>query len=290
MITKVLIFGIFAMSLDLIWGCAGLLSLGHAAYFGLGGYGVGILTLHYGIDNFWITAPVGILMAATTAAIFGIVVLRASGSYFLLITSAVGQLLFSVAWKWRWLSSGGAEGIAGIPRPDIGIPSFTWNSTTFYYFILIAFGVCFFILYRIVKSPFGLALQGIREHETRMRVLGYNTWFYKFIAFVIAGAFAGVAGVLFVYHNGIIVPEHLALSNSTLPVLMAVIGGVGTLYGPVIGAAVIIPLEFYAGIVTPERWPLILGSAFILAILYFPGGIGTYLTKVGKVLSSRWKS
>ncbi len=114
LMTKVLIFGIFAMSLDLIWGYAGLISLGHAAYFGLGGYGVGILMLHYGISNFWISAPVGILMAAIAAAIFGIVVLRVSGPYFLLITAAIGQLLFSLAWKWRWLSSGGAEGIAGI--------------------------------------------------------------------------------------------------------------------------------------------------------------------------------
>lgn len=288
LMTKILIFAIFAVSLDIIWGYTGLISLGHAAYFGLGGYTAGVLMMHYGIKSFWISAPLGILVAVLGAAVFGLIALRLYGIYFLLITVAIGQLLFSLAWKWRWLSSPGAEGIVGITRPSIGLP-FTWNFLSFYYFVFLVFVICFFLLYRLVKSPFGQTLRGIREDEPRMRVLGVNTWLHRYIAFIIAGAFAGIAGVLFAYHNGIIVPEHFAIGVSTLALLIVIIGGVGTLFGPVIGAAVIIPVEFYAGIITPERWPLILGGIFVISIMYFRDGIGAYLSRFWEAALSRWK-
>ena len=282
MMTKILIFAIFAMSLDLLMGYTGLISFGHAAYFGVGGYTVGVLMLHYDITSLWIGAPLGVLVAALTAAIFGFIAMRVTGFYFIFITFALGQLLFSIAYKWPWLWSVGVEGIVGIRRPDIGLPWFTWSSISFYYFVVLASIICFIILYRIVKSPFGYALQGIRESEPRMRVLGYNTWLYKYIAFIVAGAFAGIAGVLFAYHNGIVVPEHLGVITSTLVILMVILGGTGTLYGPVIGAAVIVPLEFYSGIITPERWPLILGGVFILSVMYARLGIGVYLSRLWK--------
>lgn len=285
---KILIFSIFAMSLDLLMGYTGLISLGHAAYFGMGGYTIGILMTRYGINSFWIGAPCGILMATLVAAVFGIIALRVSGIYFLLVTFALGQLLFSVAVKW-YSVSGGEFGLGGILRPALGIPWFSWNATSFYYFVFLAFAICFFLLYRLVKSPFGHALQGIREGEVRMRVLGYNVWLYKYVTFIVAGAFAGTAGVFFAYHNGIMVPSHLGVITSGLVMLMVILGGLGTLYGPIIGVAVIIIMEFYAGIFAPERWPLILGVTFVVAIMCARAGIGVYLSVFWKRASLIWK-
>ncbi len=280
MMTKVLIFTIFAMSLDVIYGYAGLWSLGHAAYFGVGGYTIGKLMAHYGINSFWIGAPLGIVMAGLVAAIFGLIALRVSGMYFLLITFALGQLLFSIARKWKWLITGGSEGIWGISYPDLGIPLFTWNVSNFYYFTFLAFAISFFLLHRIINSTFGHTLQGIREDEARMKCLGYNTWVYKYIAFIVAGLFAGVAGVLFAYYSRAVFPMDFSVFNSALVLIMVIIGGTGTLFGSIIGAGFIISLEYFASIITPERWPLILGSAFIASAMYARGGIGVHLRKL----------
>ena len=192
--TKVLIFAIFAMSLDIIMGYTGLLSLGHAAFFGVGGYTVAILISKLEITSFWLIAPVGIIMAAIFAAILGVIALRVSGLYFLLVTFALSMLLVSVASKWYAVTKG-TDGLAGLPMPVLGIPGFRWDATLFYYFVFVFFVVCFFLMFRIMQSPFGKALQGIRESEPRMRVLGYNVWFYKYVAFIVSGLFAGVAGV-----------------------------------------------------------------------------------------------
>jgi branched-chain amino acid transport system permease protein len=183
------------------------------------------------------------------------------------------------------------QGIAmGLSRPDLGIPGFTWNTISFYYFILVVFLICFFLVSRIMNSPFGHALRGIREGESRMRVLGYNTWLYKYIAFILTGAFAGVAGMLFVYYNNLIVPAQLAVGTSFLPMMMVIIGGSGTLLGPVIGAFVIVFVEYFASLFTPERWPLILGAIFVAAIMYARGGISIHLTRLWKRLSYRYGS
>ncbi len=288
--TKFLIFAIFATSFDLIYGHAGLLSLGHAAFFGAGGYAVGALMLHTGITSFWVGLPLGILVAGLIAALFGFISLRVSGMYFLLVTFALAQLLYSVAWNWLWLNSPGMQGIAGISLPDLGIPSFTWNTLSFYYFVLILFVICFYMVYRIMNSPFGYALRGIRESEIRMECLGYNIWLYKFIIFVVTGAFAGAAGVLFAYFNRLISPTYLSVGTSFLPMCMVIIGGSGTLTGPVIGAMVIVFVEYFSSLVTPERWPLILGGAFVVVIMYMRGGIVTYLSHLWKRIGYRYGS
>jgi branched-chain amino acid transport system permease protein len=285
--TKFLIFAIFATSFDLIYGHAGLLSLGHAAFFGAGGYAVGVLMLHTGITSFWVGLPLGIVVAAAIAALFGFISLRVSGMYFLLVTFALAQLLYSVAWNWLWLNSPGMQGIAGIPLPDLGIPSLTWNTIYFYYLVLIFFCFCFYLVYRIMNSPFGYALRGIRESEIRMQALGYNTWLYKFIIFVVTGAFAGLGGVLFAYFNRLISPVYLGVGTSFLPMCMVIIGGSGTRIGPVIGAMVIIFVEYFSSLVTPERWPLILGGAFVVAIMYARGGIVIYLSRLWKQIGYR---
>jgi branched-chain amino acid transport system permease protein len=278
--TRFLIFALFATGYNLAFGYAGLISLGHAAYFGAGGYTVAVLKLHYGIDLFWICTPLGILIATSIAAIFGIIALRVSGIYFLLVTFALGQLLYSVAWNVSWLNTPGMQGVSGLSLPTLGIAGFALNTTSFYYLVLLVSLICFYLLFRIVNSPFGRALVGIREGEDRMRSLGYNTWLYKYLAFVISGAFSGIAGVLFGYYNYLISPTHLGVGTSFLPMCMAIIGGVGTLLGPVIGAAVIIFVELYASIMTPERWPLILGGLFVVAIMFAREGIGVYLWRL----------
>lgn len=278
--TRFLIFALFATGYNLAFGYAGLISLGHAAYFGAGGYTVAVLKLHYGSDLFWICTPLGILIATIIAAIFGIIALRVSGIYFLLVTFALGQLLYSVAWNVSWLNTPGMQGVSGLSLPTFGIAGFTLNTTSFYYLVLLVSLICFYLLFRIVNSPFGHALVGIREGEDRMRSLGYNTWLYKYLAFVISGAFSGIAGVLFGYYNYLISPTHLGVGTSFLPMCMAIIGGVGTLLGPVIGAAVIIFVELYASIMTPERWPLILGGLFVVAIMFAREGIGVYLWRL----------
>lgn len=288
--TRFLIFGLFAMGYNLAFGYTGLLSLGHAAFLGAGGYTVAVLKLHSGSDLFWIGAPLGILIATFIAAVFGFVALRVSGIYFLLVTFALGQLLYSVAWNVKWLNSPGMQGISGLSLPSFGISDFNLGTTSFYYLVLVIFAFCFLILYRLVNSPFGHALAGIREGETRMRSLGYNTWLYKYLAFVISGVFAGAAGVLFGYYNYLISPTHLGVGTSFLPMVMTIIGGTGTLLGPVIGAALLIFVEHFASIMTPDRWPLILGGLFVFAIMFAREGIGVGLWKLWNKMSNRYGS
>ena len=254
------------------------------------GYAVAILKLHYGLDLFWITVPAGLLVATFTAAIFGLIALRASGIYFLLVTFALGQMLYSLAWNVKWLNSKGMQGITGITLPDLAIPGFTLDTTSFYYVVLIFFAISFVILLRLVRSPFGSALVGIREDESRMEAVGYNTWLYKYTAFIISGLFAGVAGILFTYYNFFVSPNHLGIATSFLPMVMAIMGGLGTFLGPVVGAAVFIFVENFASILTPQRWPLILGSLFVLTIIFAREGIGIYIWKFWTWVSQRYGS
>ena len=284
LMTRFLIFALFAMSFNIVFGYAGLMSLGHAAFFGAGGYTVALLKLHYDVNLFWISAPLGIVVATLVAAIFGIIALRASGIYFLLVTFALGQMLYSLAWNVKWLNSKGMQGITGITLPDLGIPGFTLNTIWFYYLALIFFLLSCVLLYRLVISPFGLALVGIREGEPRMEAVGYNTWYLKYASFVVSGAFAGLAGVLFAYYNFFVSPNHLGIATSFLPMVMTIMGGGGTFLGPVVGAAVFIFVENFASILSPQRWPLVLGALFVLTIMFAREGIGVYLWR----LWTRW--
>lgn len=284
MITQILIFGVFAMGLNIVVGYTGLFSMGHAAFFGVAGYTAGIMMVHYGIESFWIIAPASVVLATLFAALFGIIALRVSGLYFLFVTLALGELLHSVAWKWRSMT-GGADGLTGIPYPSLGLP-FTVNATHFYYLVLIIFLVCVGLLYRLVKSPFGSALQGIREDEHRMRHLGYNTWMYKYLAFIIAGFFSGIAGVLFASFANVMAPEHLGVHTATLAVLMIILGSDRIFFGPLVGAAIVLFLQYYASTLVPERWPLILGAVFVLSVMFLRGGISIHLIKLWNKIGS----
>ena len=290
LVTRFLIFALFAMSYNIVFGYTGLLSLGHAAFFGTGGYVIALLHLHYNVNLFWISLPLGVLVPTFTAALFGLIALRVSGIYFLLVTFALGEMLYSLAWNVKWLNSRGMQGITGITLPDLAIPGFTMDRTWYYYLVWIFFITSCILLNRLVRSPFGTALVGIREDESRMKAVGYNTWLYKYLAFVISGAFAGIAGMLFSYYNYFVSPKHLGISTSFLPMVMAIMGGLGTFLGPVIGALVFIFVENFASIFFPQRWPLMLGGLFVVIIMFAREGIGVYLWRILKKVERRFGS
>jgi branched-chain amino acid transport system permease protein len=279
LLTKMLIFAIFAMSLNLVLGYAGLPSLGHAAYFGVGAYTVALLALRVR-DNFWLDFGAALAVAALIAALFGLLALRAEGSYLLMITLALAQVLWGIAFGWRALT-GGDDGLPGVPRPAAGLPWSLADGQRFYYFVLAVFALAAALLGLVVRSPFGRALVGIRESERRMQVLGYDTWRYKYVAFVLAGLFAGLAGNLFVYYNGFVSPSYLSIVFSAMALIMVILGGAGTFVGPMLGSAVIVTLENTISAYT-QRWLLILGLIYVAVTLFAPAGlVGLLRRKTG---------
>lgn len=279
LMTQVLIFGLFAMSLDLLVGYTGLVSFNHASFFGIGAYTTAILVTQ-GHENFWLTLLSGVTASILLALLLGTLVLRSSGPYFLMITLAFGQMLFALAWRWRSVT-GGDDGLSGIPRPELGLSITMWDSQNFYYLVLAFFALSCFLLWRIIHSKLGRSIIGVRESESRMQALGYNTWAIKYLAYTIAGGFAGLAGVLFVYFNGFISPQQLDWSMSGLVILMVIVGGAGTLVGPVIGAGAIFVLQNLISAQT-ERWPMSMGIIFILCVMYLRDGVVGYVIKLSK--------
>ena len=270
LVVKMMVFALFAMSLDLLLGYAGMPSLGHAAYFGMAAYTTGLLALKAGW-TVWLALPAGIAMAALTSVVFGLLALRTRGSYFLMITLALSQVLWGIAFGWRSLT-GGDDGLPEVPRPNLSLPWSMSDNTPFYYFVLLFFVVGTLVLVRIVASPFGYVLRGIRESETRMLVLGYNVWRYKLVAFVVAAAFAGLAGCLYVYFNRFVSPDYVHVVRSAEVLLMVILGGAGTLIGPAVGATLIVLLENLISTYT-ERWVTVLGIIYVLVALLAPNGI-----------------
>jgi branched-chain amino acid transport system permease protein len=272
LVTRALAFSILVMSLDILLGFTGLASLGQAAYLGVGAYLTAILATRYrfglGFD-FWLVVVFGILIGATLAAIFGLLAIRATGVYFLMITLALGQCVWGLAYRWNSLT-GGDNGINLRERPKFGID--LSHDVTFFYVVLGFFAVSLLLMYVLVRSPFGQSLAGIRERELRMRILGYNTWLHKYLAFIIAGGFGGLAGVLWAHTAGIVSPENLVLTTSVDALLMAVLGGAGTLVGGVIGAFIVFGMREYLSTLVPW-WQYALGTVYVLTILYLPGGL-----------------
>jgi branched-chain amino acid transport system permease protein len=276
---KMMVFALFAMSLDLLLGYAGMPSLGHAAYFGMAAYTTGLLALKAG-SSVWFALPAGIAMAALTSIVFGLLALRTRGSYFLMITLALSQVLWGIAFGWRSLT-GGDDGLPEVPRPNLSLPWSMSDNTPFYYFVLLFFVVGTMVLVRIVASPFGYVLRGIRESETRMLVLGYDVWRYKLVAFVVAAAFAGLAGCLYVYFNRFVSPDYVHVVRSAEVLLMVILGGAGTLIGPAVGAMLIVLLENLISTYT-ERWVTVLGIIYLLVALLAPNGIAGLIASLRK--------
>lgn len=279
LMTQFLIYSILAMSLDLLIGYTGLVSFNHASFMGLGAYTAAILFMH-GWSGFWLALAVGILAAILFAMLLGLVIFRSSGAYFLLLTLAFGQMVFALAWKWRSFT-GGDDGLAGIPRPDLIFSLSTWDNQIFYYLVLIFFVMSFLLLRQLIKSTYGKSLIGIRESESRMQALGYNTWAIKYSIYCISAGFAGLAGVLYVWNNGFICPQDVSWKMSGLLILMVIIGGTGTLIGPVVGAVSISLLINSISSYT-EHWPLLIGLFFIFCVIYARNGISDLLKKLHK--------
>ena len=278
LLTKMLIYALFAMSLDLMIGFTGLASLGHAAFFGLSAYTVGLLVMRAHVDH-WIAFPAGIAAAALCGLVFTLLALRARGSYFLMITLALAQVVWGIAFGWRTLT-GGDDGLPGIPRPTFFIS--LSDDLSFYYFVLVSVGVASALLVAIVCSPFGHALRGIKESETRMLALGFDVWRHQLASFVLAAAFAGLAGALYVYHNRFVSPNFLHVVVSAEALIMVILGGVGTLIGPAIGAGLIIFLDDFISSQT-QRWLLCLGLIYVATTLFAPRGlIGLYNDHVSR--------
>ena len=270
--TRALAFAILVMSVDLLLGYTGLPSLGQAAYLGIGAYLTAILATRYQFGlgyDFWLVIVLGVLLGAALAAVFGLLAIRATGVYFLMITLALGQCVWGLAYRWNSLT-GGDNGINLRQRPKFGID--LANEVTFFYLVFGFFAVSLLLMYTLVRSPFGRSLTGIRERELRMQILGYNTWLHKYIAFIIAGGFGGLSGVLWAHTAGIVSPVNIELAFSVDALLMAVLGGSGTLVGGVIGAFIVFGLREYLSTLVPW-WQYVLGAVYVLTIFYLPTGL-----------------
>lgn len=263
--TEILIFALLAMSIDVLAGYAGRTSLGHGAIFGASTYVVIYWTSAMGGSPL-VAIILGVLVAVLVAAVFGFLASRVSGVYFLLLTLALGMIVWGVALRWTSIS-GGENGLRGVGRPE-------WlaNATVFFYVCLATVITLSAVIWRFVQSPFGLTLRGIRDSESRMSSLGYGCATHMFIAFTTTGFFAGVAGALYALFNNFVSPSTVQLAQSVEGLLMAILGGIGTLFGAFIGAAAIILLENFVSQYT-ARWPMVLGFMFIATMIFAPEGV-----------------
>ena len=271
--TSILVFSIFTMSLDLLLGYAGLPSFGHAAFLGLGAYAAAILSAQLGISNLGIALAAAIALASAGSLVLGLLALRTSGVYFLMLTLAFAQMLSAVALKWGPVT-GGTNGLPGVHSPELFIPGLAIGRGVPYYLLtLVAAVVCFLLMYRLIHSPFGRTLIGIHQNEARMRAIGYNTRLYKLGAFWIAGVFASIAGVFYAFFNQFISPDDIGFTTSGTAVLMVLLGGEATLIGPILGTTAFLLLQNVLSSLFTGRWQLILGALFVVFVLFVRGGI-----------------
>lgn len=275
--TQILVFSIFTMSLDLLLGYAGLPSFGHAAFLGLGGYATAILSVRLGIPNLAIAIAVAILLASAGALVLGLLAMRTSGVYFLMLTLAFAQIISAVAQKATGLT-GGTNGLPGVTSPDLVVPGWrVADGVPFYFLTLTVTAASFFLLQRIVNSPFGRSLIGIHQNETRMRAMGYDVGRYKLAAFWVAGVFASISGVMYTLYNHFISPSDVGFTLSGEAVLMVLIGGEGTLIGSVIGTTAYLLIQNALSSLT-SRWQLVLGALFVIFVLFVRRGfVGMWL-------------
>lgn len=278
--SQVLIAALFALSLNLLVGYAGLTSLGHAGYLGLSAYVSGWLMLNLHCGHFE-AAAAALIVTTIMAALFGLIALRASGLSFLMITLALSQILWGIAYRWAGVT-GGDNGLSGLTRPapfglDLGA------AARFYHFTLIVFLLIWGLVAIWVRSPFGASIRGTKDQPRRMSALGYNVWLIRWITFTVSGFLGAVAGLMYVYYHQFISPHSLSLANSAEMLLMVIAGGPGTLTGPVLGAAVVVLLKNVASAYV-DRWIMLLGFVFIFIVMFVPGGLVPGLQRAVKWL------
>ena len=281
---KILIMAIFALSLDLLVGHAGMVSLGHAAFFGLAAYVLALVSPKYEAANMWLTLPAAMGAAAGAALIIGALVVRTGGVYFIMVTLAFAQMIYALFHDTK--IAGGSDGIYITVRPELDIAGFRplnlENPAEFYYLVLLLLVIVFWFLNRLLHSPFGRALAGIRINEQRMRSIGYPVLAYKLAAFALAGGLAGLAGYLAACQFGFVNPDILAWHQSGIVLMMVILGGMGRLHGAVLGAFAYIALQEIFS--TPailgnyaKHWQLAMGALMVGIVLAFPHGIGGFL-------------
>ncbi len=263
--TLALIWSIFAMSLDLILGLGGIISLGHAVFFGVSAYTIG-LSARFLTPNLFLQVGLALFVSAFAALVLGWLLLRSRGVYFMMLTIAFSQVFRAIAHSWRSVTGGG-DGLANLPRP-------AWMTSveTFYYVALFVFIAVFLFLRFFARSRVGISLIGIRESEKRMTSLGYPIDRIKLLSFVVSGGFGGIAGLLSVYFNGYVSPEYFSVDTSAQAIIMIILGGAGTLIGPVIGSFLVIYMQNILSTFM-ERWTLVIGILFVVVVICAPTGI-----------------
>lgn len=280
--TLVFILAIASLGANLLLGYAGRVSFGQASFFGAAAYAVGIATVRYGLSpGIAVVIALGITLAL--GVLFGLLTLRGRGVYFLLITLALGQVVWGVAYRWVSMT-GGDNGLPGIPRPQGTLIWPLADDRGFFVLTAIVFATVLAFMYLFTESPMGYALRGIRESESRMRTLGYPVEVYHQVAFVVAALYAGVGGVLYAFYNGFVSPLDLHVTFSSKIVLSVILGGTGTLLGPLVGMGLIVFLENFLSGVT-QRWMLMLGLLYIGTVLFTPDGV----LGLGKLWRARQK-
>ncbi len=267
--TEMLVFALFAAAYDLVLGYSGLLSFGHAAFFGLGAYGTGILLLRV-VPSVPLALAAGLLLAALAGLVIGALCMRRAGVYFAMVTLAFGQMLYFVAFKWNALT-GGDDGLQGVPRPPLG-PLSLRNEAVLYYVVLAVVIASVLFLSRVVNSPFGKTLEALRENPARARSIGYDVGRYRLAAFVMSATFSGLAGGLYALLLNFVPVSTLYWPTSGEVVMMSIIGGTGTLFGPMAGAMFVVLLRDIVNTYT-RLWGLAMGAVFMVAVLAFRQGI-----------------
>ena len=282
--TELLIFGLFALSVDIIMGYTGLVSLGPAAFFGIGAY-AGALTLLKLANSIWLVLAITLVLSWMVAWLIGYLSIRIKGVYFAMLTLAFAEMFHELAFNWQSFT-GGSDGLTGVPRPEIGISPFALslgNPYVFFYFVLVVVILVYYCCVRLVNSPFGHVLQAIRDNEERAEFIGYDVRIFKRRSFVISGIIGGVSGSLFALLR-FVDPDVLHWFISAEVLVMNLFGGMGTLYGPIIGAMIFLFSKDLISSYT-EHWRLILGVIFVGFVIYSPRGIvGLYETFRDKVI------
>ena len=274
--TRIAILALAAVSLNLILGYGGMMSFGHAAYLGIGGYAVGILAFE-GVTTGFVQWPVALLVSAFFALVIGALSLRTRGVYFIMITLAFAQMAYYiVAGLARY---GGDDGLTIQKRSQFIAPINLSNKVQFYYICLALLCAAIYLVWRLINSRFGMAIQGARSNDTRMRAIGFPTYRYKLICFVIAGTLCGLAGALLANHTDFVSPAMMYWTRSGDLIIMVVLGGMGSTFGPLFGAVALLVLEEVLSGIT-EYWQIILGPLLLLVVLFARGGIDGLLGKV----------
>jgi branched-chain amino acid transport system permease protein len=287
MANEMLIYGLLAMSLDVLLGYTGLLSFMHNAYLGISAYVVGLVLIHISPNSLWLACLAGVVFTTLVALPVGWVQVRTGGLAFALLTLAFGMMFHTIVWKWYGLT-GGDDGLMGMPNPTITL--FGWeignsgDPTVIYLFTLCIVTLCFILTRHIIHSPFGAVLEAIRENEERAAFVGINVRRYKLFGWMLACMLAGVAGALFILYKGYIGPTTMSAFAGAGVLMMVLLGGMGTLWGPLVGAAIFIYIQDYISTMT-EHWETYLGVVVILLVLFMPTGfvgLGAYFKRLRK--------